>query len=246
MKFITAMTYAGYCPESLWARVSVAGFLKHCPGELLVVNHAMRGDPNGTLEWLRSLPRVFVVEDPESDIHNGQKVHGSGYDRAFSFARECQIPLLVSLEADCEMTGGEWHAALRSAMTYDFWMAGMDRLAYGPLHHVPACYRTDVEWPTFRAMDMNSDKPHPRFSELMDLPNRIKNARDFLGERATWWAENTWDTGQRAWFVAAAEGKAQEVKLPNCDIRHFWHGTTKGPGESQLAQWAPELMGYCQ
>jgi hypothetical protein len=247
--FITVMILGGTEPEAEWTRISVAGFLRYCPGQLLVVDNTPKTGHH-TLRWLEGQDRITIIRNPcETVLWNGMKSHGQGYDVALKWCRENGIEKMVSLEADCRIEANDWHKALLAAVGDDCWMAGLFTLSDKSEHHTPACYLTRVEWPTFAWGSNAAEKDDPRFMELVDWETKkeicLKNYGRVLWDTFT---SVIWDTGQCAWFYAASRDKMKHLDLPLVNglpggVHHYWMGTTTAPKDSLLAPWLHEHYG---
>jgi len=248
MTFVTALIYGGAGPEAQWLRVSVPSFLHHCAGELLVLDNTPDCDPYGGLEWLATLPRVHISKSTRPVWRDGRRRHGDGYHGCLEWARDNGFRVMVSLEADCEVTGDTWHRRLIEAVEEGAWFASTYRCSYGPLHHFPAAYDTHVDWSRWDFNQEPKPREHlddPRYAALVDLEAMRRMcthlAHTEAGRENHWrWFSTTWDVGQRPWFEAALAGKAQHVhcnQRHDAGIHHYWGGSRRDPPAEFVERW---------
>ena len=229
-----------------WIRVAITSYLHHFPDDrvLVVDNNPSRGEV-GWLpwcererHWLESHPRVDFLANPllPSPV-DGDAPHGLGMDAALDWCRERGADVLLHFEPDCVIEGCRWRENLLGAISEGAWMAGSARKAYGPIHPTPSAWRVDQVHGSFSARERAPDESHPRFHELFQL-SVLKDVCRHPGEWS--WGERFWDTGEKPWFVAAAEGRTKLVDAP--DFHHYWYGSTKNQlDEYGLTERFPEL-----
>lgn len=237
---ITSLIYCGYsAPEAYWLRVAVGSFFASNNAPLLVVDNTGPDDPLDTLTWLRDQPRVILTRSLATPGEDGRREHGDGYDAALGWCRATGVDFLISLECDCEISTDLWRLDLLGAMTAGVDMAGSCRLDYGPLHHMPACYRVAAEWPSFCRAPKNGEPnsaDYPRVFDDAALQAAVAGyARGDQYLAHLTWFRQTWDTGQLAWYRSAIAGRTAHVDAPG--ITHHWHGATRSPSPEVFARW---------
>lgn len=245
MRAITCLIVGGFPREAEWLKVTLPAFWRHYGGELLVVDNSTSYEGWITTRAVLDDSRAFLAVNPElgrppygdlaanPDWPRLVKEPGTGYDTAIAWCRRWGYDALWSFEADC-LAAGPWQRELLDAVEAGAWMAGGCRIGYGPLHHVPACYATGVDWPTFAARPKGADREHPRYAELYDDAAAWACGIACGGEEHSRWFRDTWDVGQAAWFWAACQDRAKYVPIEDRRFRHFWGGSRR-PVPEELA-----------
>jgi hypothetical protein len=229
-----------------WIQVAVASYLEHFPEDriLVVDNNPRRGEPGWDPDcereryWLRAHSRVdHVVNTLTPCDINGERPHGHGVELAVQWCRDRRADVLIHFEPDCVIEGRRWRENLLQAIECGAWMAGAHRKAYGAIHPTPSAWRVDRLRTTFSGWARAADSRHPRYAKLLNI-ERLRAEVEPLG-RWPWW-ERSWDTGEKAWFVAAVHDAAILVDAP--DFRHFWNGAAaRSLGRGGLIARHPEL-----
>lgn len=220
-----------------WMPVVVVSYLRHFPGHMMLVvdNNPDPGQPGWDPEcdaerrWLRAQPDLLMIRGGRP---GGE--HGEGVDRAVAWCREAGVDRMLLLEPDCLVSGRRWADALVEAIDRGAWMAGSHRKQYGPIHPAPSLWRVGEITTSFAIQGRADDLAHPRFRELFDLDWLVAATAE-LGT-SDWWRDH-WDTAQRAWFLAAVEGRAA-LAPETPDFRHFWCGSSSNrhPPEEVLRE----------
>src|SRR5262249_50656411 len=138
---------------------------------------------------------------------------------------------------DCLVTGRGWRETLIGAIETGAWMAGAVRKPWGPIHPTPSAWLVHEVRTSFTEQLRRPSAAHPRFKELVNL-EALQAAAESNG---CWeWAQQYWDTADKAWFHAAVHNRTRLVDAPG--FRHFWLGTSTNslPLEQLLLKF-PEL-----
>jgi hypothetical protein len=236
-----------------WIRVAVESYLEHFPADrLLIVNNNPRRGEAGwypycdeELEWLATHPRVFLVDNPRlpgNSFPGGRLEHGSGIDVALDWCREHGARVLVHMEPDCLISGRQWRENLLRPLAQGAWMAGSFRQSHGAIHPTPSAWLVVEVRASFRSGSWAREKCDPGFAALVNLAA----LEDDPSPEACWMRQvGYWDTGHRAWFQAASQGRATLVETPG--FRHYWRGSVaRRFSENTLAGIFPELRPFLE
>lgn len=206
-----------------WSSILVRSFRDFFPNTILLAID--NNEPSGNeMELLTHYSNVSYL----SRTSKRERTHGDGIDAGLLWARNNNYRYITLLEPDCLITGTAWIDKLYAAVQSGAWMAGVHKKSYGPIHPAPSIWDLSVQWPSFCQQPRGSDSEHPAFTHLMDMDSLRESCASLYDEHTTRWFEIMWDTAQKSWFHAAAEGKATLV-TPDDSFIHFWHGTTRKP-----------------
>lgn len=197
-----------------WPAHMLRSFRQHFPTEpLLLVNHL----PTFRLSELYIDKYTTIIDNPRGHNAGG---HGGGMDAAADYLRRNGVPFMVHIEPDCTFTGREWYDSMREAMASGATMAGPNQFPYGPIHPCPSMWLVDAIPCSFKC----DYKYHPptvydarkqaEWLSQQDWPPEAYHAHMAI-----------WDTGLKAWGLAAQQGKA--VVTSGVGIEHHWEGRKK-------------------
>jgi len=139
--------------------------------------------------------------------------HGLGMDFALDFCKQYNFDWMLHIEPDCKVFGREWYDQLiEIAPDYD--VIAIFKTSFGPIQPCLSLWRVRSIKHSFKLQSMNTD--HPRFNELVSIPNLLKETGMPKGYKI----KLTWDTAQKNWFAAAVLDRCIVIGNPG-DIAHI-------------------------
>jgi len=209
-----------------WMPIALNSFWAHFPHfRVLVVDNNPREDEPDFFpihaeerDWLQQHPFLIVIEQPHQP-----RTHGRAIDCGLQWCRDHHIDCMLHLEPDCVITGTRWYENLCQGLDRGASMSGSHRKLYGPIHPTPSLWRVQDCHTTFDSCERAADEQHPKFSEVFDLDWLLDAIRKTGGDLDFW--ETQWDTGQKAWFELAKDGRDHQA-CETDDFQHFWFGAT--------------------
>ena len=233
-----------------WIQVAVESYLDAFPEDrvLVVDNNPVRGEPGWGQDcererfWLAAHPKIILVPNRAPPGRITGRTHGEALNVAVEWCRGQGADVLVHFEPDCLVTGRRWRENLLDALERGAWMAGSHRKPWGSIHPTPSAWRVAELRATFEGQPRARDRPHARYAELVN-EDAIRAETGPLG---TWpWWDLYWDTGERAWFHAAASDRAALVETPG--LHHYWCGSTSNRrSREDLIATHPELAPWLE
>jgi hypothetical protein len=212
-----------------WPAHMLKSFRQHFPTEpLLLVDH-LPDDVDLAPEFL-SDKHCWITHNPRGHNAGG---HGGGMDAAADYLRSRKVKYMVHIEPDCTFTGREWFDSMMEAVQNGAIMAGPNQYPYGPIHPCPSIWNVDAIPCSFK-------------TDYKYHPPTIYDAR----KQAGWLAQQDWppeafhahmaiwDTGLKAWGLAAQQGKA--VVTSGVGIVHHWEGRNKPVTSVQQLTTCPQ------
>lgn len=219
-----------------WTKFSISNLRKYLPKEKIVVI-----DHNNIKE-----ERDFLLSQQVTIIENtGEKSHGAGLDLGVEWCRVNKFDAMVAIEPDCKITDRKWYDKITNEVDGGYYLAGVHRLDFGPIHPCGTCWSIDkIRFsfkPCLKSTELNDKEYLFLFNEkkYYDFLNYIGDNHPYVEEENSfrdgclfsYWVHR-WDCGLRNWYDMASQGKERVVEVN--DFLHYFCGSQSTPLTYQI------------